>query len=70
MDEYKLIGTHWKNLNVNSYNTTYFDSFGVEYMPKEIKKFIGNKNIITSIYRIQANEPIMCGFVLDLLVLY
>ena len=70
MDEYKSIGTHWINLNLNSYNITYFDSFGVEYMPKEIKKFIGNKNIITNIYRIQANEPIMCGFVLDLLVLY
>ena len=26
-------------------NVTYFDSFGVEHTPKEIKKFIGNKNI-------------------------
>ena len=29
---------------------TYFDSFGIDYIQKEIKKFIGNKNIITNIY--------------------
>ena len=33
------------------YNTTYFDSFGAEQIPKEIRKFIGNKNVI-NIYRI------------------
>ena len=44
-------------------NVTYFDSFGVKYIPKEIKKFIGNKNIITNIYRIQAYDSIMCGYV-------
>ena len=43
-------------------NVTYFDSFGVEYIPKEIKKFIGNKNIIANIYRIQAYDSIMCGY--------
>ena len=46
------MGTHWIALYVNSENVTYFDSFGVEHVPKEIKKFIGNKNIITNIYRI------------------
>ena len=35
--------------NVNGNNTIYFDSFGVEHFPKEIKKFIGNKNITTNI---------------------
>ena len=29
---------------------------------KEIKKFIGNKNIITNIYRIQAYDSIMWGY--------
>ena len=38
----------------NNNNLTYFDSFGVENIPKEIRKLIGNKNIITNIYRIQA----------------
>ena len=42
---------------------TYFESFGVEYIQKEIKKFIGNKNITTNIYRIQAFDSIMCGYV-------
>ena len=46
----------------NGDNVTYFDSFGVEYIPKEIKKFIGNRNITTNIYRIQANTSIMCGY--------
>ena len=47
---------------MNAENVTYFDSFGVEHIPKEIKKFIGNKNIITNIYRIQAYDSIMCGY--------
>ena len=42
-DEQKSGGTHWIALYVNSDNVTYFDSFGVEYIPKEIKIFMGNK---------------------------
>ena len=38
---------------------TYFDSFGVEHIPKEIKKIIGNINIVTNIYRIQVINSIM-----------
>ena len=62
LDEYESIGTHWIALYVNAKNVTYFDSFGVEHIPKEIKKFIGNKNIITNIYGIQAYDSIMCGY--------
>ena len=51
LDEFKSIGTHWIALYVNRINTTYFDTFGVEHILKEIKKSIGNKNIITNIYR-------------------
>ena len=40
----------------------YFDSFGVEHIPAEIKKFIGNKNIKANIYRVQANNSVVCGF--------
>ena len=43
-------------------NVTYFDSFGVEHIPKEIKAFINNKNIITNIFRIQSYDSIMCGY--------
>ena len=46
----------------NNNNVTYFDSFGVERIPKEIKKFISNKNIKTNIFRIQAHDSIMCGY--------
>ena len=42
-------------------NATYFDSFGVEHIPKEIKKFKDNGNI-TNIFRIQAYDSIMCGY--------
>ena len=47
---------------MNGDNIIYFDSFGVKHIPKEIKKFIGNKNIITNIYRIQAFDLIMYGY--------
>ena len=40
---------------------TYFDSFGVEHIPKEIKTFINNKNITTIFFRIQAYDSITCG---------
>ena len=43
-------------------STTYFYSFGVEHIPKEITKFVGNKNIVTNIYRIQAYNLIMCEY--------
>ena len=56
LDEYHDIGTHWVTLYVNNKTVTYFDSFGVEHIPKEIMKFIDNKNIKTSIFRIQAYD--------------
>ena len=62
LDEYSDIGTHWVALWVNNNNVTYFDSFGVEHIPKEITKFIKNKNIKTNIFRIQAYDSIMCGY--------
>ena len=43
---------------VNSNNFIYFDSFGTEHIPKEIKKIIKNKNIVTNIYRILAYDSI------------
>ena len=44
----------------------YFDSFGVEHIPNEIKEFIeefpGNKNIKTNIFRAQENNSVMCRY--------
>ena len=51
LDEYKSIGTHWIALYVNAKTVTYFDSFGVEHIPKEIKKLIANKYIIANVLR-------------------
>ena len=61
-DECADIETHWVALYVQNIDVTYFDSFGVEYIPKEIKAFIKNKNIATNIFRIQAYDSIMCGY--------
>ena len=62
LDEYSDIGTHWVALYVQNNDVTYFDSFRVEHILKEIRTFIGNKNIKTNIFRIQAYDSIMCGY--------
>ena len=62
LDEYENTGTHWVALFVTANEVIYFDSFGVEHIPKEINKFIGNKKIKASIFRIQAYDSIMCGY--------
>ena len=48
--------------NNNTNNATYFDSFGVEHIPKEIKAFIKNKSITTNIFIIQAYDSIIWGY--------
>ena len=72
LDEYRDIGSHWVALYVNNKTIIYFDSFGVEHIPKEVMKFTGNEQsssakarnekIITNIYGIQAYDSIMCGY--------
>ena len=54
LDEYHDVGTHWVALYANNKTVTYFDSVGVEHIPKEIMKLIDNKDIITNLFRIQA----------------
>ena len=41
---------------MNDRNVTYSDSFGVDHIPKLIRKLIENKNIITNVYRVQAYD--------------
>ena len=62
LDEYSDIGTHLVALCVNNNDVTYFDSFCVEHIPKEIKEFIDNKNIKTNIFRIQAYDSTVCRY--------
>ena len=62
LDEYGDVGTHWIALFCNRSEIAYFDSFGVEHVPEEIKEFVGNKNIILNTFRVQANNSVMCGY--------
>ena len=62
LDEYADVGTHWIALFCNRNEIVYFDSFGVEHVPEEIKEFVGNKNIIANIFRVQANDSVICGY--------
>ena len=62
LDEYEDVGTHWIALFCNISEIAYFDSFGVEHVPEEIKEFVRNKNIIVNIFRVQANNSVMCGY--------
>ena len=45
LDEYADIVTHWIALYALNNDIAYFDSFGVEHIPKDIRCFIGNKNM-------------------------
>ena len=53
---------HWIVLFCKINEFIYFDSFNVEYIPEEIIKFIGNKNIKAYIFRVQANNSVMCVY--------
>ena len=63
LDEHSDIGTHWVAWWLDNNDVTYFDSFGVEHTPKEIKTFINNKNTKTNIFRIKAYDSIICGYI-------
>ena len=56
------VGTYWIALFCNRSEIVYFDSFGVEHIPEEIKEFAGNENIISRIFRVQANHSVMRGY--------
>ena len=62
LDKIPDVGTHWIALFCNRNETVYFDSFGVEHVPENIKEFIANKTIKANIFRVQANDSVMCGY--------
>ena len=63
LDEYADIGTQYIALYALNNDLTYLESFGIEHIPKEMKRFIGNtKNMQASIFRIQTYGSIMCGY--------
>ena len=67
LDDLGKNGTHWVALYIKKNKAIYFDSFGVEHLPKELKKLLWNKNygiktMDLNLYRIQDLDSIMCGY--------
>ena len=52
LDEYADFATHWITLFFSKNEILYFDSFGAEYVPEEIKEFIGNKKTKSNMFRV------------------
>ena len=55
------VGIHRTALFCNRSEIVFFNSFGIEHVPEEIKKFAGSKNIKANILRVQANNSVMYG---------
>ena len=53
-------------MNLN--NATYVENLGVEHVPKSIKKFAKNKNIITNIYKIQEYASVICVNIINFIL--
>ena len=62
LDEYADVGINWIALFYKRSEIIYFNSFGAEYVPEKIKEFIGHKNIKVQIFRVQANNSIICRY--------
>ena len=62
LNKYDDIGTHWVVIYVKNDEVTYFVSFVVECIPEVIKRFLGNKDFIVNIYRIQVCDSMMSGY--------
>ena len=56
------VGRHWIALFCNRSEIVYFNSFGIEHVPEEIKEFVENENIIANIFRVQENNSVLCGY--------
>ena len=62
LHKYSDIRTLWIALYALNNNVTYFDSFGAEHIPKEIKIFIDKSIVVTNILRMQTYDSVMCGY--------
>ena len=54
--------THWIALYAFTNNVTYFASFGVEHISKEMEIFIDKSIVVTNSFRIQGYDSVMCGY--------
>ena len=62
LDDLGKPGTHWVAIFIQKKNAVYFDSFGVERLPEEIKRFLHGKNLNLNLFRIQEFDSITCGY--------
>ena len=62
LDEYADVITHWIALFCKRIEIVYFNSFGIDHILEEFKEFIGNKNTKANIFRVQANNSVMCRY--------
>ena len=62
LDERGSTGTHWVALHINGSKATYFDSFGIEHIPNEVIRFIGDRHIDSNIFRVQSKKSVLCGY--------
>ena len=62
LNEYSDVGTHCIALYALNNYVTYFGSFDVKHIPKEIKIFTDQFIDITNISRIQTHDSVMCGY--------
>ena len=62
LDDLGESGTHWVAIFVNGNRAVYFDSFGVEHLPREIQRFLRGKDLMVNIYRVQDAKSVLCGY--------
>ena len=54
LDEHSGVETHWIVLHALNNNDFFLDSFGIEHIPKDVKRFINKSIVVENISRIQA----------------
>ena len=62
LDEHASIGDHQFANYVKNDAGTYFDSFNVEHVSKEIKQFTDHEIINANIFRVQAYDSIISEY--------
>ena len=62
LDNKRSKGKDWVSLFTDRNADVYLNSFGIEFFPEEVLNKIKQKSMIQSIFRIQDDDSIMCGF--------
>ena len=62
LNDKKTKRTHWDSLFTDRNTAVYFDSFGIEYIPKELLNKEKDKSTAQNIFKAQDKDSIMCGF--------